>query len=113
MAMTYVDALTVAIDSVDGEVAEKLIALKAQLSKKHSSGDSKAKREADARAEKVFTALCEMDKAVSIPELKALCSDEEIKEWSSSRLSALLRKLILAERVVKSYDKKVAKFAVA
>ena len=52
MAMTYVEALTVAIDAFDGEVAEKLTALRTQVAKrKGSSGPSKAKVEAREKME--------------------------------------------------------------
>ena len=113
MAITYVDALAVAIDLVnDEEVKSKLEALSAQISKKHSSsGNSKAKREADANAEKVFLALSEMDEAVTITELQKLTSDEEVASWSNQRISALLRKL--GSRVVKEMRGKKAYFSVA
>ena len=112
MAVTYVDALTVAINSVsDTEVAEKLEALKAQMSKKHTSVNSKAKAEADARAERVYNALAEMTEPVTITELIKLTSDEEVANYSNQRISALIRKL--GSRVVKTTDKKVSRFAVA
>ena len=110
MAMTYVDALEIAIGAVDGEVAEKLTALKVQMSKKKSV-NSKAKAEADARAEKVFAALSEMDKPVTVSELIALTSDEEVASYTNQRMSALLRKL--GDRVIKTVDKKVSRFSVA
>lgn len=112
MAMTYVDALNVAIDALDGEVAEKLTALKAQLAKKRaSSGDSKRKAESDARAERVYAALAEMNEPVTCSELIKLTSDAEVAEYSVSRVSALLRKL--GDRIVKEMRGKKAYFSVA
>lgn len=112
MAMTYVDALTVAIDALDGEVAEKLSALREQMAKKRaSSGDSKRKAESDARAERVYAALAEMDEPVTCSELIKLTSDAEVAEYSVSRVSALLRKL--GDRVVKEMRGKKAYFSVA
>jgi len=77
------------------------------LSKKRSD-NSKAKAESDARAEKVFTALSEMDKPVTISELIALTSDEEVKGYTNQRVSALMRKL--GDRVVKTMVKGKAYF---
>lgn len=111
MAMTYVDALNVAIDALDGEVAEKLTALREQYTKKRASVNSKAKAEADARAERVYNALAEMDKPVTVSELIALTSDEEVANYTNQRVSALLRKL--GDKVVKTVDKKVSRFSVA
>lgn len=87
---------------------EKEIAL---LSKKRSSVNSKAKAEADARAEKVYNALLEMDKPVTISELIALTSDEEVAGYTNQRISALMRKL--GERVNKEMIKGKAYFSVA
>ena len=80
------------------------------LSKKRSD-NTKAKAEADARAEKVFLALSEMDKPVTITELLKLTSDEEVAGYSNQRVSALIRKL--GDRVVKTMDKKTAYFSIA
>ena len=74
------------------------------LSKKRSSVNSKAKAEADARAEKVYAALAEMAEPVTLSELSRLTSDPEVAEFSNQRMSALVRKL--GNRVVKTTDKK-------
>lgn len=81
------------------------------LSRKRSSVNSKAKAEADARAEKVYNALAEMDKPVTVTELIALTSDEEVGGYTNQRVSALLRKL--GERVTKEMVKGKAYFSVA
>ena len=86
---------------------EKEIAL---LSKKRSV-NSKAKAEADARAEKVYNALLEMDKPVTISELIALTTDEEVKRYTNQRVSALMRKL--GDKVIKEMIKGKAYFSVA
>lgn len=80
------------------------------LSRKKSD-NSKAKAEADARAEKVYNALSEMDKPVTITELLALTSDEEVASYTNQRVSALLRKL--GDRVVKEMKKGKAYFSIA
>ena len=99
------------VNSADAEIVafcEKEIEL---LSRKRSSVNSKAKAEADARAEKVFAALGEMDKPVTITELLALTSDEEVAGWTNQRVSALIRKL--GDRVTKEMVKGKAYFSVA
>ena len=81
------------------------------LSRKRSSVNSKAKKEADARAEKVFNALAEMDKPVTVTELIALTSDEEVAGYTIQRVSALMRKL--GDKVVKEVVKGKSYFSVA
>lgn len=80
------------------------------LSKKRTSVNSKAKAEADARAEKVYNALAEMDKPVTVTELIALTSDEEVAGYTNQRVSALIRKL--GDKVVKTVEKGKSYFAV-
>lgn len=79
------------------------------LSKKRSD-NTKAKAESDARAQKLYNALAEMDKPVTIAELKANTSDEDVANWTSQRISALFRNL--GDKVVKTMNKKVAYFSV-
>lgn len=81
------------------------------LSKKRNSVNSKKKAETEARAEKLYNALAEMDKPVTFKELKELCSDEEVKTYSPQRMSALVR--FLGDKVHKEYIKKDAYFTVA
>ena len=81
------------------------------LSRKRKSVNSKKKAETMERAERLYNALAEMDKPVTFKELKALCSDEEVKTYSPQRMSALVR--VLGDRVVKEYIKKDAYFTVA
>lgn len=81
------------------------------LSKKRSSSNSKAKAETEERAEKVYNALAQMEEAVTITELLALTSDEEVAGYTNQRVSALLRKL--GDRVVKEIRGKKAYFSVA
>lgn len=99
------------VNSADAEIVafcEKEIEL---LSRKRSSVNSKAKAEADARAEKVLAALGEMDKPVTITELLALTSDEDVAGWTNQRVSALIRKL--GDKVTKEMVKGKAYFSVA
>lgn len=81
------------------------------LSKKRSNANSKKRLETQARAERLYNALAEMDKPVTFKELKALTSDEEVQTYSPQRMSALVR--FLGDRVNKEYIKKDAYFTVA
>ena len=81
------------------------------LDKKRSTGNSKAKAETVARAEKVYTALAGMDKPVTISELIKQTTDVEVAEYSVSRVSALLRKL--GDKVVREEIKGKAYFSVS
>lgn len=108
MAMTYVDALNVAINAVDGEVAEKLIALRAQIAKKKgSSKPTKTQVENEAIKEKILDVLS--DEPMTVKEIMAVIDGD----YSSQKLSALLRQLVAAEKVVKTVEKKVSRFALA
>ena len=78
---------------------------------KRKSTNTKAKKEAEDRAEKVYQALAEMDKPVTISELLALTSDEEVAGYTNQRVSALFRKL--GDRVVKTMEKGKAYFTIA
>ena len=81
------------------------------LSRKRSNGNSKAKKEAEERAEKVYNALAEMENPVTISEFQALTADEEVAGYSNQRISALLRKL--GDRVNKEVVKGKSYFSVA
>ena len=112
MAITYVDALNVAINSVsDIDVKDKLAALLVQMSKKHTSVNAKAKAEADARAERVYNALAEMTEPVTITELIKLTSDKEVAGYTNQRVSAMMTKL--GDRVTKEKVKGKQYFSIA
>ena len=80
------------------------------LSRKKTSVNAKAKAEADARMEKAYNALAEMDKPVTITELRSLTSDAEVAEWNPQRVSALFTRL--GDRVKREEIKGKAYFSV-
>jgi len=82
-----------------------------RLSRKRSSVNTKAKAETDARAEKVYNALAEMTKPVTLTELVRLTSDEEVAGYSNQRISALMRRL--GDRVSKETVKGKSYFSIA
>lgn len=81
------------------------------LSRKKSSGNSKAKAEAEARAEKVYEALAKMENPVTVTEFIALTDDEDVAGYTNQRVSALLRKL--GDKVTKEVVKGKSYFSVA
>lgn len=110
MAITYVDALNAVIPMVDGEVAEKLEALKAQMAKKRtSSKPTKTQVENEGIKEKILAVLAECDEAVTVKEILPLMDDD----YTSQKISALLRQLVTSGKVVKTVEKKVSRFSLA
>lgn len=81
------------------------------LNKKHSkSGNSKTQKENIAIMEAIVSALEAVGKPVTITELQK--EVESMSEYSNQKLSALLKKLVAEERVVKTTDKKKSYFSV-
>lgn len=111
MAITYVDALEVAINAVaDAEVAEKLSALKAQVAKRHSSSKpTKTQVANEGIKEQIISVLADCDEGVTVKEILGLLDGD----YTSQKISALLRQLVTAGKVVKSTEKKVSRFALA
>ena len=111
MAMTYVEALEQAIAICgEGEVAEKLTALKAQVAKKRSSSKpTKTQVENEAIKEQILAVLADCGEAVTVKEILGLMEGD----YTSQKISALLRQLVTAEKVVKTVEKKVSRFALA
>lgn len=81
------------------------------LNKKRTSVNTKAKAEIDARMEKVYNALAEMDEPVTPSELKKLTSDAEVAEYNTQRITAMLTRL--GDRVVKTTVKRVNRWSIA
>ena len=110
MAITYVDALNTVIPMVDGEVAEKLTALREQMAKKRgSSKPTKTQVENEGIKAEILEALVEADEPMTCGEItKALEGD-----YTSQKISALLRQLVAGGKVTKSTEKKVSRFELA
>ena len=110
MAITYVDALNTVIPMVDGEVAEKLTALREQMAKKRgSSKPTKTQVENEGIKAEILEALAEADEPMTCGEItKALEGD-----YTSQKISALLRQLVAGGKVTKSTEKKVSRFELA
>lgn len=114
--ITYVDALNVAIaiEGLDKEVADKLVALKNSIEKKSANKKpSKAQAENVALCEKVVAVLAEMPEGATATEI-AKASDE-LKDFSNQKITGLLKILRDNGTVVRETvgRKSVFKLAVA
>ena len=111
--MTKVEMFNKIAGMVDDAEVQEFCAHEIEiLSKRASSKNSKKRLETEARAERFYNALAEMDKPVTFKQLKELCSDEEVKSYSPQRMSALVR-FLGEDRVKKEYIQKDAYFSVA
>ena len=77
--------------------------------KKASKKQTETQKANEGIKEQVVSALGELGKAVTISELQAY--DSELGQYSTSKLSALMRQLIEADLVVKTADKKRSVFS--
>lgn len=85
----------------------------ALLEKKNSkSGLTKVQKENEILLEKLLVALAEFDRPITVSELMKE-SSHEVATLSNQKLSALLKKLVDAQKVVKSTEKKKSYFSVA
>ena len=122
--MTYAQAIDFAIDVMNPdvdpeddkfnweEVREKLEALKEQLAKRSTSKTpTKTQKLNEGIMDTIEDALVAVDKPVTVTEL--IASDEGLKNLTNQKVSALLRKMVEADRVFKTIEGKKALFAVA
>ena len=79
--------------------------------KSAKSGETKTQKENVEIMNKIETALREVGKAVTITELQA--ASAVMAEYSNQKLSALLKKMVDSERVVKTTEKKKSYFSIA
>jgi hypothetical protein len=110
--MTYAVALDIAINAVgEGEVADKLTALKAQLAKK-SSGERKptaTQKENVGFKEAILNGLG--DGAYTVTDI--MKSVDEVSNLSNQRVSALVRQMVTDGLLVRKEIKRKAYFSKA
>jgi hypothetical protein len=105
----------VASADVADEVKESIKAFTAHevelLDKRHAkSGQTKTQKENIAVMDTIKAVLSEQDSAVTISELM---KDSRLVDYSNQKLSALLKKLVAANEVIRTEDKKKAFFSIA
>lgn len=81
------------------------------LESRKSGGNSKKTAESEAREALVLEVLTAIGEKVTVTELIA-SAENEVKEYTNQRVSAILRKLVDAKKVVKTIEKKKAYFEV-
>lgn len=81
-----------------------------ELLDKKGSAKTKTQVENEGLVEDLFKALVEVGKAVTITEIQG--ANAQFGEMSNQKVSALMKKLVDAERVVKVTDKKKSYFSV-
>lgn len=82
------------------------------LNRKHSNGESKTQKENKILMSQLKDALADLDKPVTISEFQNI-STHEVATLSNQKLSALLKKLVDTDEVVKTIEKKKSYFALA
>ena len=97
-----VDNATEIVDFLNHEI---------ELLSKKSNVKTKTQKENEGLMEVVFAALAEVGRPVTVTELMG--ANAEVGTMSNQKVSALLKKLKDAERVVRVDDKKKAYFSIA
>lgn len=100
--MTYISALTIAIESANltPEVTEKLTALKERLARKTTAERKPTKTQvANAGLEAILYSSMEPNRAYTVTEL--IKEIPELAEMSNQKVSALVRGLKNAQKVVR------------
>lgn len=121
--MTYAQAIDFALDVMNPdvdpeddkfsweEVREKLEALKAQLAKRGSVKTPTKTQKANEEVKAVIAdVLAETGEKMTVTEMIA---DERLNGYTNQKISALLRQMVEAGKVVKTTEGKKAYFAVA
>lgn len=122
--MTYAQAIDNALEMINTALAtdpsmwenldvtrDKLEALKIQLAKRGASKTpTKTQKENEGVMETILDVLADNGDMMTVTEMLA---DDRLKGYTNQKISALLRKLIEAKKVVKTMEKKKAYFALA
>ena len=98
----YVDNSAEIVDFLNHEI---------ELLSKKSNVKTKTQKENEGLMEVIFNALAEVGRPVTVSELQG--ANEEVGTMSNQKVSALLKKLKDAGRVVRVDDKKKAYFSIA
>jgi hypothetical protein len=78
--------------------------------KASKSGQTKTQKENETIMDKIVVALKEIGRPVTITELQG--ANDEMAQFSNQKLSALLKKLVDTDVIVKTVDKKKSYFSV-
>lgn len=118
MKMTKKDFYGRLVEVVEGanvEDAERLVEFlnhEIELVSRKRNVQTKTQKENEVLVEVVYEALTNIDHPVTVTDFQNETDNEQIKEMSNQKVSALLKKLYDAERITKTTDKKKSYFAV-
>ena len=82
-----------------------------ELVSKKRNGQTKVQKANEGLIEVIYNAIAEAEKSVTVTEIYEMVKSDEIT--SPQKVSALVKKLVDAERVVRTEEKKKAYFSVA
>ena len=74
------------------------------------AGQTKVQKANEGLVEEVYAAIVRAGKPVTVTELQE--ANEDMANYSNQKLSALLRMLVKADRIVKTIDKKKSYFSI-
>jgi hypothetical protein len=110
--MTYIDALNVAIELTEGEVQEKLIALRDATAKRNSADRKPTKtQEANEAIKTEILAFLADGELHTVSEI--MCGVASLEDASNQKASALVRQLVEAGAVIREEVKRKAYFRLA
>ena len=110
--MTYIDALNVAIELTEGEVQEKLIALRDATAKRNSADRKPTKtQEANEAIKTEILAFLADGELHTVSEI--MCGVVSLEDASNQKASALVRQLVEAGAVIREEVKRKAYFRLA
>ena len=102
------------VEEADIEDVNEVVAFlnhEIELVSKKRSGQTKTQKENEKLIEVIYEAMANAGKAMTVTEIFKVVENDDIK--SSQKVSALVKKLVDAERVVRTEDKKKAYFSIA
>lgn len=108
----YFNALAEIVKGAGVENETELVAFldhQVELLSKKSNVKTKTQKENEELVERVYETLTGIDHPVTVTELQGV---EGMEAFSNQKLSALLKKLVDAGRVIKTNDKKKSYFSV-
>lgn len=109
----YFGAIAEIVKGADTDNRDEILAFidrQVELLSKKSNTKTKTQKENEVLVEGVYDALVAIEKPVTVTELQE--ANEDMAAYSNQKLSALLRMLVNAGRVVKTVDKKKSYFSV-
>ena len=95
----------------DTEMLKEFLNHEIELVSKKRNGQTKTQKENEKLVEVVFEAIANAGHPVTVTELFKGVESDEIK--SAQKVAALVKKLVDAERVIRTEDKKKAYFSIA